>query len=289
MTPLRQRMIEDLQLRGYSPRTQEAYVHAVRQLAAHFHLSPDRITEDQLRQYFLHLTNVKKFAAASFTIVLCGIKFFFVRTLQRDWKLLDLVRPRREKKLPVVLSREEVQRILHGVRLPVYRACLITIYACGLRLLEGARLQVADVDSSRMLLHIHGKGGKDRYVPLPIRTLDILRNHWRTHRSPQWLFPAPVRRGRRYFVPPGAGPISDSSLQSAFRRALKLSGVVKRAHVHTLRHSYATHLLEEGTDSRTIQVYLGHGSLRTTQIYTHLTQEIHQAARDPINRLMEGF
>jgi len=289
VTPLRQRMIEDLQLRGYSPRTQEAYVHAVRQLAAHFHLSPDRITEDQLREYFLYLTNVKKFAAASFTIVLCGIKFFFVRTLQRDWKLLDLVRPARPKKLPVVLSREEVQRILHGVRLPVYRACLTTIYACGLRLLEGARLQVPDVDGGRKLLHVHGKGGNDRYVPLPDRTLEILREHWRTHRSPQWVFPAPVRRGTRYFVPAGAGPISDSSLQSAFRRALKGSGVNKRAHVHTLRHSYATHLLEDNTPTRVIQVYLGHASLRTTQIYTHLTQEIHQAARDPINRLMEGF
>ncbi|MBI1950282.1 MAG: phage integrase N-terminal SAM-like domain-containing protein [Acidobacteria bacterium] len=124
-----------------SPPGQEAYVHAVRQLAAHFHLSPDRITEDQLREYFLHLTHVKKFAAASFTIVLCGIKFFFVRTLQRDWKPLDLVRPARPKKLPVVFSREEVHRILHGVRLPVYRACLATIYSCGLRLLEGARLR----------------------------------------------------------------------------------------------------------------------------------------------------
>src|SRR3990172_5122015 len=129
MTPLRQRMIEDLQLRGYSARTQEAYVHAVRQLAAHFHLSPDRITEDQLREYFLYLTNVKKFAAASFTIVLCGIKFLFVRTLQRDWKPLALARPARPKKPPVVLSREEAHRILHGVRLPVYRACLTTLYA----------------------------------------------------------------------------------------------------------------------------------------------------------------
>ncbi len=289
MTPLRQRMMEDLQLRGYSARTQEAYLHTVRQLAAHFHRSPDLLTEADLRDYFLHLTNVKHFAPASFTIALCGIKFFFVRTLGRDWKLPDLVRPRREKKLPVVLSREEVHRIIDCIRLPVYRACLTTIYACGLRLLEGARLQVPDIDSSRMLIHVHGKGGKDRYVPLPVKTLEILRNHWRTHRSPQWLFAAPVRRGTSYFVPPGAGPISDSSLQSAFRRALKLSGVAKRAHVHTLRHSYATHLLEDSTDSRIIQVYLGHGSLRTTQIYTHLTQQIHQAARDPINRLMAGF
>ena len=289
MTPLRQRMIEDMQLRGFSARTQEAYLHAVRQLAAHFHKPPDRLSEEELPQYFLYLTNVKHFARASFTIALCGIKFFFERTAHRPWGLLDLVRPAHEKKLPVILSHEEVRRILGCVRLPVYRTCLTTIYGCGLRLLEGARLQVADVDSDRMLLHVHGKGGIDRYVPLAIATLTKLRDHWRTHRSPQWLFPAPVRRGTQYFVPPGAGPISRSSLQSAFRRALKQSGVNKRAHVHTLRHSYATHLLEDRTDSRTIQVYLGHRSLRTTQIYTHLTQHIHQAARDPINRLLEGL
>jgi site-specific recombinase XerD len=281
--------MEDLQLRGYSARTQESYLHSVRQLAAHFRRSPDLLTEEDLRVYFLHLTNVKHFAPASFTIALCGIKFFFVHTLGRDWKLLDLVRPRREKKLPVVLSHDEVVRIIDCVRLPVYRACLTTIYACGLRLTEGARLQVPDVDSRRMVLHIHGKGGQDRYVPLQSRTLEILREHWRTHRSAQWLFPAPVRRGTRYFVPEGAGPVSRTSLQSAFVRALRRSGVNKRAHVHTLRHSYATHLLEDGADSRTIQVYLGHRSLRTTQIYTHLTQQVHRAARDPINRLMEGF
>jgi site-specific recombinase XerD len=187
------------------------------------------------------------------------------------------------------LSRDEVCRILGGVRLPVYRACLTTIYVCGLRLLEGAHLQVADVDSARGLLHIHGKGRRDRYVPLPADTLPLLRAHWRTHRSPQWLFPAPVRQGTRYFVPPGAGPISRSSLQSAFGRARKQSGLHKRAHVHTLRHSYATHLLEAGVNLRLIQAYLGHTSARTTQIYTHLTPEVQQTAVDPINRLMQGL
>src|SRR5947207_12249518 len=246
MTPLRQRMFEDMQLRGFSARTQEADMHSVRQLAAHFHKPPDQLTEHDLRQYFLYLANVKHFARASFTIALCGINFFYERTLGREWQILDLVRPAREKKLPVILSRDEVGRILGGVRLPVYRVCLTTIYVCGLRLLEGARLQVPDVDSARGLLHVHGKAGRDRYVPLPIDALPMLRAHWRTHRSPQWLFPAPVRRGTRYFVPPDAGPISRSSLQSAFGRALKQSGVHKRAHVHTLRHSYATHLLEDG-------------------------------------------
>jgi len=289
MTPLRQRMIEDMQLRGFSANTQEAYLHAVRQLAAHLHKSPDGISEEELRQYFLYLINVKHFARASFTIALCGIKFFFESTLGRNWTLFGLARPPREKKLPVILGREEVHRILGCVRLPVYRTCLITIYACGLRLLEGARLAVADVHGDRMLLHVHGKGGADRYVPLPVLTLDRLREHWRTHRSPQWLFPAPIRRGTRYFVPDGAAPISDSSLQCAFRRALIQSGVVKRAHVHTLRHCYATHLLEDGVTVRLIQAYLGHTSARTTQIYTHLTQQVHQTAIDPINRLMQGL
>ena len=289
MTPLRQRMLEDMQLRGFSARTQEAYVHSVRQLAAHFHKPPDQLTEDDLRQYFLYLANVKHFARASFTIALCGIKFFYERSLRREWKLFGLVRPAREKKLPVILSRDEVRRSLGCVRLPVYRVCLTTIYVCGLRLLEGARLQVADVDSARGLLHVHGKAGRDRYVPLPIPALPLLREHWRTHRSPQWLFPAPVRRGTRYFVPSDAGPISRSSLQSAFVRAVKQSGIHKRAHVHTLRHSYATHLLEDGVNLRLIQTYLGHTSARTTQLYTHLTPEVRQTAVDPINRLMQGL
>jgi site-specific recombinase XerD len=286
-------MLQDMQLRGFSQRTQETYVRAVPQLAVHFHRSPDQLGEEELREYFLYLTNVKHFAPPSFTIALCGIKFFYERTLSREWKLLELVRPAREKKLPVILpvilSREEVQRILAAVRLPVYRACLTTIYVCGLRLLEGAHLQVADVDSARGVLHVHGKGGRDRYVPLPAGALLMLRAHWRTHRSPQWVFPAPVREGTRYFVPDGAGPISRTSLQSAFVRARKQSGVHKRAHVHTLRHSYATHLLEDGVNLRLIQVYLGHTSARTTQLYTHLTPEVRQTAVDPINRLMQGL
>ena len=282
-------MLEDLQLRGFSPRTQEAYVRAVRQLAAHFHRAPDQLGEEQLREYFLYLANVKHFARASFTIALCGIKFFYERTLSREWKVFDLVRPAREKKLPAILSRDEVRRILGCVRLPVYRTCLTTIYVCGLRLLEGTQLQVADVDSARGALHVHGKGRRDRYVPISADALTRLREHWRTHRSPQWLFPAPVREGTRYFVPIGAGPISRSSVQSAFVRARRQSGVHKRAHVHTLRHSYATHLLEDGVNLRLIQVYLGHTSARTTQVYTHLTPEVRQTAVDPINRLMQGL
>jgi len=289
MTQLRQRMIEDMQLRGYSARTQEAYARAVRQLAEHYDRSPDKITEEELRKYFLHLANEKKWARASTTIALCGIKFFYEQTVKHDWPTLRFVRPPREFKLPVVLSREEVRLVLSLVRIPVYRACLTTIYGCGLRLLEGARLQVSSVDSARMLLHIHGKGKRDRYVPLPEATLHMLREFWKTHRSPQWLFPAPTRHGVDWSVAHNAGPITRSSLQSAFYRAWKKTGIAKAAHVHTLRHSYATHLMEAGVHLRLIQDNLGHGSPKTTAIYTHLTGEVRATQTDPLNELMKDL
>ena len=196
------------------------------------------------------------------------------------------MRPAREWKLPVVLSREEVRRILAAVRIPVYRACLTTIYACGLRLLEGTRLQVPDVDSARMLLHIHGKSKQDRYVPLPKPTLQLLRAHWRTHRSPLWLFPAPTRHGLAHSLAHDGGPVTRCSVQSAFHRAWQQSGINKRAHVHTLRHSYATHMLEAGFNLRVIQDHLGHRSPGTTARYTHLTREVRAAVTEPLNQLM---
>lgn len=289
MTRLRQRMLEDMQLRGLSARTQGCYVAAVRQLAEHYHRSPDLVSEEELRQYFLYLANEKKVARTTATIALCGIRFFFTHTLQRDWTTLRFVRPGREKKLPVVLSRDEVRRVLAVVRIPVYRACLTTIYACGLRLLEGACLQVGQVDGARLALHIHGKGNQDRYVPLPLPLLAMLRTYWRTHRSPLWLFPAPTRHGLAHSLAHAGGPVTRSSLQSAFHRALKRSGITKAAHVHTLRHSYATHLLEAGVNLRIIQEALGHRSARTTQIYTHLTQEVRATLADPLTQLVDGL
>jgi integrase/recombinase XerD len=289
MSPLQQRMLEDMQLRGLSARTQEAYARAVGQLAQHYHRSPDKLGDEELRQYFLYLTNEKKLARPTATIALCGIKFFYEQTLKQPWPTLRFVRPPHEWKLPVVLSRAEVRRVLQEVRIPVYRACLITIYACGLRLLEGTRLQVPDVDSARMLLHVHGKSKKDRYVPLPATTLQLLRTFWRTHRSPLWLFPAPTRHGLAHSLAHDGGPVTRSSLQSAFRAALKRSGLAKRAHVHTLRHSYATHLLEAGFNLRVIQDHLGHRSPRTTAIYTHLTREVRAAVTEPLNQLMEDL
>lgn len=285
MTPLRQRMIDDMQLRGLSARTQEVYVAAVRQLAEHYRRSPADIEEEELRRYFLFLANEKKVARATATIALCGIRFLFEQTLHRPWTTLRFVRPPREKKLPVVLSRDEVRVILAEVRIPVYRACLTTIYGCGLRLQEGTRLQVSDIDSARMALFIHGKGKQDRYVPMAKATLDGLRSHWRTHRSQKWAFPAATRHGTSWSVEHDAGPVTRSSLQSAFRHARERTAIAKRASVHTLRHSYATHLLEMGVNLRIIQENLGHRSLRTTQIYTHLTREVRATLTDPLDDL----
>lgn len=285
MTQLRQRMIEDLQLRGLSARTQEMYVRAIRQLAEHYHKSPDCITEEELRAYFLYLKNVKHYSRSASTIALCGIKFFYEHTLQRAWTTLTFVRPPREKKLPVILSLAEVRTILAHLKLLRYRVCLTTIYACGLRLQEGTHLQVADIDSARMLVHVRGgKGAKDRYVPLPQPTLELLRQYWKTHRHPVWIFPAPGRGG--IAMPTATAPMPRSSVQGAFREALTASGIHKRASVHTLRHSYATHLLEAGVNLRLIQEYLGHNTPTTTAIYTHLTLKADAIARDALNRLM---
>ena len=288
MTELRKRMIECLQLRGLSERTQEMYVRAVRQLAEHYRKSPDLITEEELRQYFLYIKNVKNYSRSASTIALCGIKFFFEHTLNRDWTTLSFVRAPREKKLPVILSLEEVRRMLGCVRRHSYRVCLSTIYSCGLRLQEGTHLQVPHIDSSRMLVHVRrGKGGKDRYVPLPQRTLPLLREYGVTHRHPVLIFPAPGRGGIGLSTSTAAMP--KSSLQGAFREALKQSSIHKQASVHTLRHSWATHLLEAGVNLRLIQEYLGHSSPTTTSLYTHLTVKAEELGSQAINRIMSDL
>ena len=282
MSALRQKMIEDMQLRGFAERTQEAYLNAVRQLAKHYHKPPDQIEEEELRQYFLFLKNEKHAARNTCTIALCGIKFFFQQTLGREWKTFELLRPPKEKKLPVVLSVEEVKRVLVCIHRSRYRVCLTTIYACGLRLLEGVRLQVKDIDGGRQLLHIsQGKGGKDRYVPLPSACLQLLRQHWRTHRNSTWLFPSPFEETNQ--------PMNASGVQRAFCAAVQESGIHKEATVHTLRHSYATHLLEAGVNLRIIQSYLGHASPKTTSIYTHLTSVTEAQTRDTIEKMVASL
>jgi len=288
MTELRQRMIECLQLRGLSERTQESYVRAVRQLAEHYHKAPDLISEEELRQYFLFLKNVKHYSRNTMTIAICGIRFLYKDTLNREWAIFGIVRPAPEKKLPVILSVAEVRQILSSIRLPRYKVCLSTIYSCGLRLQEGTNLQVADIDSARMMLHVrHGKGAKDRYVPLPERTLQLLRRYWQQHRNPVLLFPA---EGRNHIdLAQSTEPMSKSSVQDAFHAALLDSGNHKRASVHTLRHSWATHLLEAGVNLRLIQEWLGHSSPATTSVYTHLTVKAEALGTKAIDQLMSDL
>lgn len=279
MTALRQKMIEDMQLRGLAERTQQSYVGAVRGLAEYYGKSPAELSEAELRQYLLYRKNEKKVAGSTCNQVLCALKFLYEHTLQQEWPILDFVKPERGRKLPVVLSREEVKQVLDSVRKAHYRVCLSTLYSCGLRLREGVNLEVGDIDSSRMVVHVRqGKGRKDRYVPLPERSLEQLREYWRRHRHPVWLFPG------RGFGQNGA--MNPSGVQKAFGAALKESGVNKKARVHSLRHSYATHLLEAGVNLGLIQRYLGHGSLTTTFIYIHLTPQGQQEVSGTINQLM---
>ncbi len=287
-TAIARRFLDDLQLHGFAERTQELYMRAVRLLAYHYHKSPDKITEEELRQYFLHVKNVKQWSRAGMTISICGIKFFYEHTLKQKWATFNIVRPAPDKRLPVILSRDEVRLILGNVRLLRYRVCLQTIYSCGLRLREGTELHVADIDSSRMMIHVrHAKGGKDRYVPLPQTTLERLREYWKTHRNPTWIFPASGRGGIHRSN--SQKPMPYCNVQDAFRAALKESGINKRASVHTLRHSYATHLLEAGVNLRQIQDNLGHNSPATTALYTHLTEQAFQQTQQVLKQLMEGL
>ena len=283
---LRQRLIQDLQLAGLSERTQEAYVRAVRKLAAHYRLSPDQLTEAQVRDYFLFLKNDSKFSPSALKIAHGGITFFYSHSVPRDWATLLKLRVPKHKPLPDVLTIDEVQRLIGAVHTVHNRAFLWTVYSLGLRLQEALALELGGIDSARMTVHVHrGKGSKDRYVPLPARTLDTLRAYWATHRHPRLLFPA-IGRGRQGAAT-ATTPMAVGSVQGAMRRVVKELGFRKSVRIHTLRHSYATHLLEAGVNLRLIQQYLGHSCLQTTMVYLHLTSSGQEGAREAIERIMK--
>ncbi len=281
--------IKTLQLNGKGERTQEAYTRAVRMLTEFYAKTPDCITEEELQDYFLHRKNVDTWSPNTMRICYCGIRFFFVHVLQRDWHTLDILRAQAEKRLPAVLSQEEVHRLFSCVRTFHNYAFLTTVYSCGLRLQEAQCLEVSDIDSQRMMIHVHrGKGAKDRFVPLPHATLQILRKHWREHRHPRLIFPAVGRNGQSACC--AQTPMAKSSVQGAFRGAKQAAGIRKRqVSVHTLRHSYATHLLEAGVNLRVIQRYMGHATLETTMVYLHLTHKGQEDAYHLIDRVMEGL
>jgi integrase/recombinase XerD len=277
MTSLRRRMLEDLQLRGLAPTTQQCYLDAVRQLAHHYRRSPDQLSDEELRQYFLFLLNEKKVAESTFRIHLYGIRFLYERTLQRPWPVFARIRPRPRQTLPVVLSPQEVRSLLALVQRSKARMCLQMIYACGLRLREGTPLQVSDIDPQRMRVRVRqGQGGQDRLVPLADRTLELLRLYWQRARPRPWWFPARQQQT----------PLPATTLQKTFKRVVRQSGLAKDASVHTLRHSYATHLLERGVSLRIIQELLGHKSPSTTARDTHLTSKTFDVVHATINALM---
>jgi site-specific recombinase XerD len=278
-------MRQELQLAGLSEGTQGAYIRAVRQLADHFHTPPDRLSEHQVRDYLLHLKNDRRLASPTLIVACCGIRFFYTHIAPRDWPTLRCLRVHRDKALPDVLSVAEVRRLIDAVRAPRFQTYFWTVYSLGLRRTEGLNLQVRDIDAARMAVHIHrGKGAKDRYVPLPSRTLTMLRSYWTTHRHPVWLFPASGPNRRRAAA--ADGPMPRSSVQKAMQRVVQDLKFQKAISVHTLRHSYATHLLEAGVNLRLIQQYLGHNSLRTTMVYLHLTCVSHEQAVARIEQLM---
>jgi site-specific recombinase XerD len=282
---LREQMVKDMQLRGLSQRTQEAYLRAIRKLAEHFGKRPDQLTEEQVGSYLLYLKNQKKYAPSSMRIVHAALKFFFQYSVKREWNLLEMIRSDRERRLPDVLSIDEVQAIVRNCRTLHNRTFLWTVYSCGLRLDEARCLEVGDIDSGRMMIHIHrGKGAQDRYVPLPESTLRMLRAYWLTHRHPRWVFPACGRDLREAST--ASGPIPRSTVQGALRRVVAELGFEKRISMHTLRHSWATHALEAGVNLRLIQRYLGHRSLQTTTLYLHLTKAGEEDAYRRINELM---
>jgi integrase/recombinase XerD len=284
-TALRQRMHQDLQLAGLAEGTQKMYLRAVRQLATHFRKPPDQITESELREYLLYLKNERQYSPSSLKIAASGIIFFYTHTVPRDWLTFKSLHIPRPQSLPDVLSIAETRRLIDAVRTPHNKAFFWTVYSLGLRLQEGLNLQVGDIDSARMVVHVHrGKGSKDRYVPLPPRTLAVLRQYWVTHRHTIWLFPA---TGRDHTEAHSADePMARSSVHGAMKRVVRELGFRKRITIHTLRHSYATHLLEAGVNLRLIQKYLGHSSLQATTIYLHLTSLGQEQARATIAKLM---
>jgi site-specific recombinase XerD len=261
MTELRERMITDLRIRNYSPRTIECYVSCVAAFARHFGISPAALGPEHIRTYQLFLLETKHASWSAFNQTVCALRFLYGTTLRQPATIELIPFPRQPKQLPVVLSREELARFFAAIPNAKHRTVLQTMYAAGLRLSEALALQVTDVDSARPCLRVaQGKGQKDRYTLLPPTLLEQLRAYWRAVRPTEWLFP-----GQR----PGT-PLTTTAIQRCCAPAAREAKLTKRVTTHTMRHCFATHLLEAGTDLRTIQQLLGHGSLQTTTVYLHV-------------------
>ena len=276
MTPLRQRVLEELQIRHYSPNTIRAYIRSIAEFAKHFGKSPELLGAEQIREYQLYLIKKKGVSLSSYIQAVCSLRFLYTNTLHRQVAVERIPLPRYEKKLPVILSREEVKLVLEKPKNLGYRAMLSTMYAAGPRVSEVANLKVEDIDSGRGILWIRGgKGRKDRRTLLPPKLLELLRVYWRWEHPKDWLFP-----GEK----PGT-PISKESIFRACQKAGQDAGISKAVHPHSLRHAFATHLLEAGVDLRTIQLLLGHAHLETTARYLHVANTTVRSTVSPLELL----
>ena len=280
MTQLRKRMLEELQRRNYSPSTVRAYLYAVEEFARYFGKSPDKLNQEQLRQYQLHLLHDRKLTIGTIVGRIAALRFFFVRVLRRPYRQIDLIYPKRPERLPTVLSQEEVAQLLDSANNLLDCAMLMTLYATGMRRAELIRLKIEDIDSQRMIIHIRqGKGNRDRDVPLTPKLLKTLREYWRWMKPKTYLFPGMVHNWR------ADKPITPKCVWLAVQDAAKRAGIKKRVSPHTLRHSWATHLLENGADLRAIQMLLGHVDLETTAVYLHLSRRHLQAVVNPVETM----
>jgi integrase/recombinase XerD len=273
-------MLDELQRRNYAQNTVRSYIKAVEDFARYFGKPPERLGPEHIREYQVHLFRDRKLAASTVEGRAAALRFLFVKTLRRPYLPDQIPFPKRGRRLPIVLSPEEVALLIDSAKNLMHRAILMTLYATGLRRAELCRLKVADIDSDRMMIHVReGKGGRDRDVLLSPKLLETLREYWRWMKPKTWLFPGMVNNWRADV------PIDTKVVWDAVRQARTRAGIQKRATPHTLRHSFATHMLEAGADLRTIQVLLGHAKLADTTVYLHLSRRHLQAVASPLESL----
>ena len=281
MTHLRKLMLEELQRRNYSEETIRSYIHAVEDFSRRFNCSPDRLGPRHIREYQAELFQKRKLSSGTVVIRLAALRFFYTKTLRRAWSVADTPYPKRSHRLPAILSQEEVAQLIDAASTAFHRTILMTLYATGARNAEVTRLKFSDVDSKRMVIHIQGgKGRQDRDVMLSPKLLEELRKHWRRlRRKPRvWLFPGNHDHCADH-------PIDTKTVWHACQQAAKRAGIQKGVHPHTLRHCFATHLLEDGADLRTIQILLGHHDLKETALYLHLSQRHLNTTASPLDLL----
>ena len=281
MTHLRKMMLEELERRNYAQTTTQLYIQTIEDFARYFRRAPDQLGPEHIREYQAYLFRERKLGARTVAQRLAALRFFFIQTIKKPWSVADTPYPKKVRKLPTILSQEEVARLIDSAHTPFHRIVLITLYATGARRAELARLKISDIDSQRMVLHIQGgKGRQDRDVMLSLKLLEALREYWRgLRRKPsQWLFPGGSSHTANR-------PITPKAVYYACHHAALRAGLQNRVHPHTLRHCFATHLLEAGADLRTIQLLLGHHDLKETTIYLHLSQRHLHATASPLDSL----